>query len=156
MAANSISLHDGINANYFTSMDDANGFREAWSGDYLGVVHKHDTGTNDNSASINWYATTPNMSLGDAYGKKRLRFIKVSGDVQSSGTLAIDVYLDKATTADYTVTLDMSDSEFDRGLRVPLRGVAEYVKLKFRNSELDVPVTIDGFKLYYQHLGSRV
>jgi len=151
-----LSLHDGVTANYFARISDANKFIEYWSGDYSGRVFKHDTGTNDGGAAIAWYADTPNMSLTDAYGFKRLKYLVVSGTVQSAGTLYCDVFLDKSATLNYRVTFDMSDANFKNGLRVPLRGVCKFVKFKFKNSNVDVPVFIDGFELHYQMLGSRL
>lgn len=146
-------LDDGISGNYFTEVGDAYGFFSAWSGDYSGQIFQHDSGTTDNGAAIDWYFCTPDMGMKDPYSWKEFDKLMVAGDKQTSGTLSIDVYVDRSTTATKTITVDMTADRFQVGFLTQLGVRAKTIRLKFRNSESGVPVQIDSFGIYYANIG---
>jgi hypothetical protein len=142
-------LDDGISGNYFTEVGDANGFFSAWSGSYSGEVFKHDSGLTDNGAAIDWYFTTPHIATKDAYAWKRFDKLMVAGDKQTSGTLSIDLYVDRSSTLTKTISVDMTADRFQTGYLVQLGVRGKTVQMKFRNAEASVPVHIDSFGIYY-------
>jgi len=146
-------LDDGISGNYFTEVGDANGFFSAWSGDYSGQIFQHDSGTTDNGAAIDWYFTTPNLGMKDPYAWKHFDKLMVAGDKQTSGTLSIDVYVDRSTTATKTLTVDMTADRMLTGYLTQIGVRGKTVQFKFRNSESGVPVHIDSFGVYYDNVG---
>lgn len=149
-------IRDGVAANYFASISDSDGLPEFWSGDYSGKVFRHDTGTNDDGSAINFTIESPFMIFGDPDQFKRVRRLAVKGEVQSSGTLTVEVYIDyDNSTIVQTVTFDMSDARFKAWLDVPLNIICRAIKYKFKNSELNVDVQLDGFVSHYQDIGLR-
>lgn len=146
-------LDDGISGNYFTEVGDANGFFSAWSGDYSGQIFQHDSGTTDNGAAIDWYFTTPALGMKDPYAWKHFDKLMVAGDKQASGTLSIDVYVDRSTTATKTLTVDMTTDRMLTGYLTQIGVRGKTVQFKFRNSESGVPVHIDSFGVYFDNVG---
>jgi hypothetical protein len=146
-------LDDGISGNYFTEVGDANGFFSAWSGDYSGHIFKHDSGTTDNGAAIDWYFSTPDMGMKDPYSWKHFDKLMVAGDKQTTGTLYIDVYVDRSTTLTKTISVDMSAERFRVGFLAQIGVRGKTLRLKFRNNDLSVPVQIDSFGIYYDNAG---
>jgi hypothetical protein len=149
-------IHSGINANYFASVGDANGFFQAWSGDYSGNIYQHESGYLDDAAAIDWYFTTPHLGMGDPYGWKHGGHLMVAGDKQTSGTLSVDVFVDRSTTASKTLTVDMTAERFQTGSVVPLGVRFKTLQLKFRNAETSVPTHLDSFGIYFTDTGPQV
>lgn len=147
---------DGVSANYFASVADSDGFPEFWSGDYSGKVFKHDTGTDDDGAVISFEIDTPYLIFGDPDQAKRIRRLTLKGEVQSSGTLSVDVYKDyDDDTIVTTLSYDMSDARFKTWLEASLNVTCRAIKFKFKNSEANTDVQLDGFVVHYQDLGIR-
>lgn len=149
-------LDDGISGNYFTEVGDANGFFSVWSGDYSGKVFQHDSGTSDAGVPIDWYFSTPHLGLADPYAWKSGAQLFVAGDTQSSGTLSVDVFVDRSTTLVKTLSFDMTAARFKVGYEIPIGVRFKTVQFKFRNSTLDVPVHIDSFGVYFSDAGAQV
>jgi hypothetical protein len=149
-------LDNGISGNYFTEVGDANSFYSVWSGDYSGQVFQHESGTNDDGVAIDWYFTTPHLALGDPYGWKHGAQLYVAGDKQTTGTLSVDVFVDRSTTATKTLSFDMSKAAFQTGILAPIGVRFKTLQFKFRNSTLDVPVHIDAFGVYFTDSGAQV
>ena len=138
--------NDTVAVVYATVLD-SNYFPHIWSSDYYGYVYQNDSGTNDNGQAINWYFTTPPLQLGDPFYFKQLLDVYVSGTVQSSGTLYVDVYLDNSSTAAQTLSFNMADARFKGGLHITCGQKARMFQLTFRNNQLNVPVEIDAIGL---------
>lgn len=146
---------NSVSANYYTEVTDSNFFPYIWSGDYSAQVFKHDTGTTDNGSAISWYLETPNIVLGKPFNFKAIDHIFVSGEVQSSGTLTVEVYTDFSSTVATTMTFDMSAAAFKRGNIKPLNLICTAVRLKLSNSELSVPVQINSIGFAWDDKGLR-
>lgn len=145
-----------VSANYYGEVTDSNFFPSVWSGDYSAQVFRHDYGTTDNGSAISFYFETPNVSLGKPYNVKTIDHLFVSGAVQSSGTLTVEVYTDFSDTVTTTCTFDMSKAAFAKGMNVPLNLTCSDVRFKFSNSALSVPVQINSFGIGWQDKGLRV
>jgi hypothetical protein len=87
---------------------------------------------------------------------KTIDHIFVSGAVQSSGILTVELYTDFATSPTVTVSYDMSKAAFRQGMNIPLNLLCIDVRAKLSNNTLDVPVQIDSFGFGWQDKGLRV
>lgn len=144
-----------VSANYYTEVTDANFFPSVWSGDYSAQVFRHDYGTSDNGAAINFYFDTPLLQLGAAFAWKQVTQIFVAGSVQSSGTLYLDLFLDNSTTVTQTLSYDMSAASFKSGQSASCGLRAKMFRVRLRNSDLDVPVQVDSIRFGYTVQGSQ-
>lgn len=147
---------NSISANYYAEVTDANFFPSVWSGNYSAQIFKHDEGTNDDGAAIEWYFETPDLQFGTPFNYKTVDHLFVSGNVQSSGTLTVSVYTDFSTTVAQTLTFDMSNANFKRGMLVPIGMTCTAIRFRLSNSELDVPVQIDSIGIAWENKGLRV
>lgn len=145
-----------ISANYYTEVTDSNFFPAVWSGNYSSQIFRHDYGTNDAGATISFYFETPNISFGEPFTFKTMDHLFISGAVQTSGTLNLDIYTDMSDTATTSRTISMSDPRFVKGMMVPLNLTCTYLRVKISNSELDVPVQINDIGVGWQEKGLRV
>lgn len=140
---------NSVSANYYATITDANYFTSVWAGDYSANVYKLDTGTDDDGAVISFYWYTPWLSVGSPFVWKRFQHLDVSGAVQSTGTLYADIFVDFSTTAVKTLSFDMTDARFKKGLRVPLGVRGKAVQVKFYESTT-APARIDSFGIGWQ------
>ncbi len=141
-----------VSANYYVEISDGNFFPSIWSGDYSARIFQMDAGTNDNGSAIDFYFDTPHIQLQSPFFLKRLEQVHIAGGVQSSGTLAVDVYLDFSSSISRTLVYDMSNAKFKSGIAISLGVMCKAVRFRLRNNVLDVPVHIDSIGLSYQIL----
>ncbi len=147
--------NDGIAGNYFANIVDVNGSPRPFSGNYNAQVFEHDSGANDDGSAIDWFYSTPDISYGNVGEQELGRWLYISGEVQSVGTLQVDEYRDFETTPSATYTFDMTDAAFKKGLSRPLAGQYEYVRFILKNSELDVPVKVESMRIDQSPLGAQ-
>lgn len=147
--------NDGINANYFANIVDTQGAPRPFSGNNNGKVFEHDSGNNDDDTPIQWEFSTPNISFNNIAEDEKPDHMWLSGEVQSSGSIYVDHYIDFETTPSFTYEFDMTDSRFKAGLSVPLSGQGEYHRFVLRNSDLDVPVRVESMRIDYARLGTQ-
>lgn len=145
-----------LSANYYTEVTDSNFFSSVWSGDYSAQVFQNDSGTNDDGSAIDFYFETPWMQFKNPFAWKHMDHLMVAGSVQASGTLYADFYFDFSASSSFTRTFDMTSARFKAGMPVPIGARAKAVKIRLRNSELDVPVQIDSIGIGYQPLGLSI
>lgn len=146
---------DDISANVYNEVTDANSFPSVWFGDYSGQVFQSDNGTSDNGVPIDFYFDTPKMALGIPFHWKTITQVFVSGDVQSSGTLWVDLFLDNSSTISQTLTFDMSNAQFKSGLSSSCGLKAKMFRMRLRNAEVDVPVQVDSIGIGFEDRGSQ-
>jgi hypothetical protein len=144
-----------ISANVYSEVTDSNFFPAVWSGDYTAQIFQNDTGTSDNGSAIDFYFDTPKMALGLPFHWKAIQQVFISGDVQSSGTLSVDIYLDNSSSISQTLSFDMSSAQFKSGLSVSCGLRAKMFRMRLRNSALDVPVQIDSIGIGYEDRGTQ-
>jgi hypothetical protein len=146
-----------IQANYYAQITDSNFFPGVWVGDYSAQVFQTDSGTDDDGATIDFYFDTPWLQLGSPFSKKQVHFLWIAGDVQSSGTLYIDIYKDFSATASNTgLSIDMTKARFKTGMQLPIPFVGNAIKFRIRNSEAAVSVGIDSIGVGFSEIGARV
>jgi hypothetical protein len=78
----------------------------------------------------------------------------VAGDVQSSGTLYVDVYQDGSATASKTgLSISMTAARFKQGYMLPIEMRGHSFKFRLRNSEAATSVVIDSIGIAYSDMG---
>lgn len=145
-----------VSANVYSEVTDANFFPSVWSGDYSAQVFQMDNGTTDNGSAIDWYWETPNIAFGNKFDKIQVNNLFVQGALQASGTLYADIYLDMSDTVYATYSFSMSAALFPSGTYQTLNYICDQIRVRFRNSELSVPVQLNAIGFGIQSLGQRV
>lgn len=145
-----------VSANFYAEVTDANFFPAVWSGDYSAQIFRMDYGTNDNGSTIPFVFETPNISFGKMFNFKTMDHIFISGAVQSTGTLTVNIYTDMSSTVQTTRSINMADPRFVKGMMLPLNLTCTYLRIQISNSEVDVPVQINDLGFAWQDKGLRV
>lgn len=150
-------LWDHFNANYLAIVSDANNFPRLWFGDLGGYVYQREDNYGNQyianlPGELNVLFLTPDLDLGEPTYYKEGVFLEIGGEVISADTfsagpslLAVDVFLDKSSTARATLIYDMSKSNFKTGISVPVPGKFKTIKLRFRNRDFNY----GGMTLYW-------
>lgn len=130
-----------------------------------GIIFQLDAGTNDNGSPVNWFYETPDLSLSAPGGhgdpidyliKQQYSFL-VDVDVSQSG---FNLSLDSQSNGNgYKNTLKIPLTLSRQVLQVKLNpsgpaSLGKWFRYKFSNSDLDVPITFNGFGVLFKPQGA--
>ncbi len=156
------SIYNGINANYLGIVTDADNLPEIWSGDLAGQLYKCDEGDHDGTvgdvgkSAIDFFWNSPNFIFSDTDGEKRLRWVTLKGDVNSTiSFLYMDVFTNYGNTVEQTHAFTTNASNFGVDSYFAINKKGKAIRLRFRNSGADQPMQLQTITLHYQRLGAR-
>lgn len=167
----SFAEYTGILANSFGLERSAQEQDRLYTGDYLGMIYKQDTGTNDDGLGIDFVVKTPPIDMGAPEEFKRFRYLWLFTKQVGAYNLNIS-YKTDFKPGDTTTTVSMQQTT-DATLwgsmiwgtsvwggssiikaRVGLKANGQHLELVFSNKVKDQNITIKGFSLLCQNKGA--
>lgn len=115
-----------------------------------GTIFQLDNGLDDNGAAISMIYRTPEEPLGDTFMNKKLLMEMVDVDQTSGATLTIGTSINRAAFTPFNFSIDGTGRQLKSIYSFPYGSNQSFFQFEFSNNELDKPIAINGFGIYYQ------